>query len=133
MFGPFIERAQELFDDVTLRLYMASVVGRLGRRVFAGAHRVVNLQTGVPGLLLENTTRDRALLGCIISAAGAPAPIIFSPSIDAGPSNPTVVVGTNGPGGDIPDTQIYVLRPSEQLFGTNVGAPTSLITTTEYF
>lgn len=131
MLSDVVTRIRELADPLTWRMYMATVIGRTGLRATAGTRRTVNLAVNQPGQLFENTTRDRAMLAYVFSVI--PVLVRFSPSPDAGPTNPLATIGLNIPGATLPDAQIYVLRPSEQLFATAPVTPANLVVSTEYF
>jgi hypothetical protein len=138
------QKALELYSELEWRMYVATVVGRFGLRSAIGTRTVVTLPRTVPTVLLENQSRDRALLGYVGIEAPGLAALRLAASPNAGPSSTAIFVVSafppdpQNPGASfltaIPAQQTFVLRPSEQLYGTNLlPAPLQLRITQEYF
>lgn len=133
MLGPFLERTRHLFDPIVVRLYVATVVGRLSQRFPYGTHRTILLPANTPTKLMENTSRDRAMLGYVTQANPAALTVArLSPSADDGVVNFGLIIGSNGPAGEFPATQTFVMRPGEQLFATPP-VPGHVLVSTEFY
>jgi hypothetical protein len=142
--GWLLAKAREFYEPLELRMYMASVIGQRGARSPFGTRTVVTLPRAVPTKLMENQSRNKAMLGYIeLSPPVNLAVVALAASPTAGPTSIAIPLLSIFPSSQdtpgviltaIPATQTFVLRPSEEVYGTCIALPSmQLRVTTEYF
>lgn len=122
------DRARGLFDELTLRLYAAAVVGRQSQRAPYGSHHLVALPIGVSTRVAFNDSKANALRVYVDVLGFVPNAVVYSPSIDSGSVNYETL---QSQAGGAPES--FVLRPSEQLFVRAVAAPATVTVATEWY
>jgi len=141
--GWLLEKGRELYDPLIMRMYFATVVGRLGARTANAVPSIAVLPNKTPTVLAENKSRDKALLAYVtLEPSLNVAAVVFSASDNAGPTGQGVLIITTFPPANddpgaiirsVPADQTFVLKPSEQLYGTSAFGALRLTVSTEYF